>query len=321
MWRRDDRLPMTTLGMTILVVRPRGGCRRMPASVSMVRVWLPRVTKDRAMATAARETTTDPGTLAVRPRARTPSPGTPLDTTVRLVTPERIVFQYPLAGPFHRFGAYLIDLAIWLLLVVVASIVSLVLALGSASGIGLFLVAYFVLTWGYGATCEGLFNGQTLGKRIVGIRVVSDRGVPITGAQAVLRNLVGAVDGLIPFFYLLGLASMVLTRRFQRLGDLAAGTMVVIEERRRRLRLERVDEREIAAVLAWLPLRISAGPELARALSDYVRSRGKLNTRRREEVAARLAAALQRRYGLPDSAAKSGDALLCAAYHRVFLGE
>jgi uncharacterized RDD family membrane protein YckC len=272
------------------------------------------------MATAARvTTTTDAGILAARPSTATP--GAPLDTTVRLVTPERIVFQYPLAGPFHRFGAYLIDLAFWLLLVVVASIVSLALALGSASGIGLFLVAYFVLTWGYGATCEGLFNGQTLGKRIVGIRVVSDRGVPITGAQAVLRNLVGAVDGPIPFFFLLGLASMVLTRRFQRLGDLAAGTMVVIEERRRRLRLERVDEREIAPVLAWLPLRISAGPELARALSDYVRGRGRVNPRRREEMAAKLAAALRRRYDLPDSAARSGDALLCAVYHRVFLGE
>src|SRR4051795_8829982 len=77
-----------------------------------------------------------------------------LDTTVRLVTPERIVFRYPLAGPFRRFCAYLIDLGLWLFLVIAATIISLILSLGSMSGMGLALVAYFVLTWGYGATCE-----------------------------------------------------------------------------------------------------------------------------------------------------------------------
>jgi uncharacterized RDD family membrane protein YckC len=243
----------------------------------------------------------------------------PLDTRVRLVTPERIVFQYPLAGPFHRFCAYLIDFGVWLLLVIVAAIASLVLSLGSLSGVGLIFVAYFVLTWGYGATCESVFNGQTLGKRMLGIRVVSDRGVPITGAQAVLRNLLGVVDGAIPFCFLLGLASMLLTRKFQRLGDLAAGTMVVLEQRPRRLRLEKVPGREVEELLPWLPLRVSAGPELARALSDYVRSRGRVGPARREEMAAWLAPALRRRYGLPESA--TGDAVLCAVYHRVFLGE
>jgi uncharacterized RDD family membrane protein YckC len=243
----------------------------------------------------------------------------PLDTKVQLVTPERIVFEHPLAGPFHRFCAYLIDFALWILLVIVATIVSLLLSLGSISGLGLAFVAYFVLTWGYGAACEGFFNGQTLGKRMLGIRVVSDRGVPITGAQAVLRNLVGALDGLLPFFFLLGLTSLMLTRRFQRLGDLAAGTMVVIEERRRPHRLERVGGPEIERVLPWLPLRVSAGPQLARALSDYVRCRGRLGTERREEMAGRLAPALRRRYQLPESA--RGDAVLCAVYHRLFLGE
>ena len=243
----------------------------------------------------------------------------PLDTKVRLVTPERIVFRHPLAGPFHRFCAYLIDFVLWVILLIAATIVSLVLTLGSVSGFGLALVAYFVLTWGYGAACEGLFNGQTLGKRILGIRVVSDRGVPITGAQAVLRNLVGVLDGFVPFGFLLGLSSMVLTRKFQRLGDLAAGTMVVIEQRRRPLRLERVGGPEIERLLPWLPLRVPAGPELARALSDYVRCRGRVGPDRREEMAERLAPTLRRRFKLPETA--SGDAVLCALYHRVFLGE
>jgi uncharacterized RDD family membrane protein YckC len=270
------------------------------------------------MATATAVTETHVKASADRPAAAMGA-DPPLDTRVRLVTPERIVFEHPLAGPFHRFGAYLVDAGLWLLLVIMATILSLILALGSASGIGMALVAYFVLTWGYGAVCEGLFNGQTLGKRILGIRVVSDRGVPITGAQAVLRNLVGIVDGPLPFGFMLGLASMILTRKFQRLGDLAAGTMVVIEERRRPLRLQRVTGAEIEMLLPWLPLRVPAGPDLARALSDYVRSRARLGPKRREELAQYLAPTFRRRYRLPETA--SSDAVLCAVYHRVFLGE
>jgi uncharacterized RDD family membrane protein YckC len=242
-----------------------------------------------------------------------------LDTKVRLVTPERIVFEHPLAGPFHRFSAYVIDLGLLVFLLVVAAITSLALTLGSASGIGLLLVAYFVLNWGYGAGCEGLFNGQTLGKRMMGIRVVSDRGAPITGAQAVLRNLVGVVDGVMPFWFLLGLSSMLLTPKFQRLGDLAAGTMVVIEQRSRPIRLERVAGPEIDELLSWLPLRVSAGAGLARALSDYVRSRGRVGPVRREEMASKLAPALRRQFELPEAA--TADAVLCAVYHRVFFGE
>ncbi len=243
----------------------------------------------------------------------------PLDTTVRLVTPERIVFHYPLAGPFHRMFAYLIDLAILIALIIIAFIASLVLALGSMSGIGPALVAYFVLSWGYRTFCEAFFNGQTAGKRALSIRVVSEQGVPITGAQAVLRNLVGAVDGMGSFCYLLGLSSMLLTSRFQRLGDLAAGTMVVIEERQRRGGVMRVKEPAVNALLPWLPLRIAAGPELSRALSDYVKRRGRFSGPLREEMAGPLARPLRERFGLP--ANSSADAVLCAVYHRVFLGE
>ena len=131
----------------------------------------------------------------------------------------------------------MIDLGILCLLVFLIFLVAsffMVLSGGSGGIMGPVLVAFFILTWGYGAFCEGIFNGRTVGKVCLGIRVVSDRGIPISGAQAVLRNLVGAIDGLIPFFFQLGLASMTLSPRFQRLGDLAAGTMVVREERRSR---------------------------------------------------------------------------------------
>lgn len=243
----------------------------------------------------------------------------PLDTTVRLVTPERIVFQYPLAGPFRRAVGYIIDVLVMFLALMVVSIFSMVVSLGSISGMGPLLVAYFLLVWGYGAFFEGLFNGQTIGKRVMGIRVVSDQGMPITGAQAVLRNLVGTVDGPVPFFYLAALASMMLTRRFQRLGDLAAGTMVVVEQRRRRVGVIRINEPSVDALLPWLPLRVAAGPEMARALSDYVKHRRRFGPARREEMAAHLARPLRARYKLPNNA--PSDAVLCAVYHRVFLGD
>jgi uncharacterized RDD family membrane protein YckC len=243
----------------------------------------------------------------------------PLDVMVRLETPERIAFEYPLGGPFRRFTAYLVDLCLMGLLVGAAVTVSMFMAFGSLSGTGPALVAYFLISWGYGAFCEGVFSGQTPGKRMLALRVVSDRGVPITGAQAVLRNLVRVVDGLIPFCFLLGLSSMLMTKKFQRLGDLAAGTMVIVEDRRSRLGLVRIQDPRVLAVLDRLPVRIAAGSHLARALSDYVRRRHRFSHALREELAEPLARPLRARFALSDSVA--ADTVLCAVYHRVFLGE
>jgi len=242
----------------------------------------------------------------------------PLDTSVRLVTPERVQFRYPLAGPFRRSMAYLIDAAVLFGLIVIGSILSSLVTLGSVAGRGPTQAIAFALIWGYGAFCEGVFNGQTVGKRALGIRVMTTQGVPITGSQAAIRNLIGTVDGPIPFLYLPGLTSMVLTSRFQRLGDLAAGTMVVVEESRFGASMPRVEEAVLEGVLPYLPLRLSAGPEMARALSDYVRHRNRFGRDRREEIARNLARPLRQLHGLPDSA--TSDAVLCAFYHRLFLG-
>jgi uncharacterized RDD family membrane protein YckC len=242
----------------------------------------------------------------------------PLDCVVKLLTPERIVVVHPIAGPARRLVAYLFDQVLLLVVTAVVSVASMILALGSAAGIGPALVAYFVLSWGYGAVCEGVFNGQTLGKRLLGIRVVSDRGVPISGAQAMLRNLVGAVDG-VGFFWQLGLASMVLSGKFQRLGDLAAGTMVVIEDRRPRRGIVRIFDPEVDAVLAWLPARIAGGSDLARVLSDYVGARNRFTPARRAEMAEPLARPLLKRFGLAPTI--PSDVVLCAVYHRMFVGD
>jgi uncharacterized RDD family membrane protein YckC len=242
----------------------------------------------------------------------------PLDTTVRLVTPERITFQYPLAGPFRRASAYLLDLGVMFLLSLLGLVVSLVLALGTEASLGLFLAFLFVLRFGYGALFEGLFNGQTPGKRVLGIRVVAAEGIPISGTQAFLRNLLWAFDGFWPFAYLPAIISMLLTKRFQRLGDLAAGTMVIVEQRLGKASLIRPEGKEINDLLPYLPVRLDAGPELSRALADYVKRRQRFHPSRREDMARHLAQPAKERYGLPPNA--TGDAVLCALYHRVFLG-
>jgi hypothetical protein len=187
---------------------------------------------------------------------------------------------------------------------------------------------FFALTWGYGGFCEGVFNGQTVGKKALGIRVMTTEGIPIAGAQAVLRNLIGAAEGPIwffalggpiPFLYFGGVACMVLTARFQGLGDLAAGTMVVIEEPKFSSKVPRVEPGVVESLLPLLPLRVSAGSEMARALSDYARHRTRFGRDRREEIAHHLAGPLRDQYNLPARA--TSDAILCAFYHRLFLGE
>ncbi len=88
----------------------------------------------------------------------------PLDTTVRLVTPERVTFFYPLAGPFRRAVAYLLDLFICAVVIILGIIAAVFSSIYVFNGTGLFFVLWFVLQWGYGATWEAMANGQTPGK-------------------------------------------------------------------------------------------------------------------------------------------------------------
>jgi len=154
------------------------------------------------------------------------TPSEPLDTTLVLVSPENIAFQFRLAGPALRAVAFLLDL---LVMAALALGLLWVLALTGVLNAfqGPFLVALFFLVWGWGAALEVFNNGQTPGKAAVGLRTVSRNGVSINVAQAVLRNLLRAIDVAPPFFP--GVLAMAATRRFQRLGDLAAGTVVIRE--------------------------------------------------------------------------------------------
>ena len=242
------------------------------------------------------------------------------DTHIEIVTPENIAFQYRVAGPFRRLPAYLIDLTVRGL-VAVAGLIALSLGLGfvglAGLGFGLTLVLWFLLAWLYGGVLEAYWNGQTVGKRMMRIRVVTVDGQPINGLQAVLRNVLRTVDAQPIVFYLLGLVAATMNDRFQRLGDLACGTMVVVEQRHWFQGIERIDEPGVSQLADRIPPAFEASPTLGRTLAGYVQRRRNFSVARRLEIARHLAVPLQQEFDLP--ADTSPDLLLCALYHRTFL--
>ena len=250
---------------------------------------------------------------------------------LEVVTSDHVVLRYDLAGAGNRGFAALLDF-------VVASALTfgwitawsiLVTATGGAL-IGVVLFTAVVFGWSYFIVLEWLWNGQTLGKRLFGLRVIIEDGSPARFIAVFVRNLVRVVDFL-PGFYGLGLVCIVLSSRSQRLGDLAAGTYVV------RARHPRVD---------WLALRTAvdggavergtggageAGPartmgttdrhlhvgglsgEAQRLVREFVVREAKLPRAERERLAARIAAHLRER--VPD-AAEADDVELIRAVAR-----
>lgn len=161
-------------------------------------------------------------------------------STLRLRTPEGVEFAFELAGPVTRFLAWVLDLAVIVVILNAVLIPSrLLTVLSPGMALALNILAFLTISVGYGMLCEWRFSGQTLGKRLLRLRVVDEQGLPLRFPQLAMRNLLRVVDAL-PLLYLLGGICLVLSPRLQRLGDLAAGTLVV--------RLPRVTEPDLAEV-------------------------------------------------------------------------
>lgn len=156
-----------------------------------------------------------------------------LDTLQRIEIAEGVEIRVRPAGPMVRLAAGLIDFAIqvgvFFALAILIGIISS--AMGGDIGNGIFLILFFLLYWFYSVPFEAGKRGATPGKRAMKLRVVQVNGGPITWSQAFVRSLVRIVDGLpsLVMFptYLVGMFFCLTTRSFQRLGDLAAGTVVV----------------------------------------------------------------------------------------------
>jgi uncharacterized RDD family membrane protein YckC len=147
--------------------------------------------------------------------------------TVLIRTPEGIEFDLPLAGPFSRMLAFAVDFAaIAAAGALIARLVAPLQLFSADAAQSAITVLYFAVSLLYGILTEWFWRGQTIGKRLLGLRVVEANGLRLRPSQIVVRNLLRFAD-LLPGLYLIGGVCCVLSSRRQRLGDIAAGTIVI----------------------------------------------------------------------------------------------
>ena len=199
-----------------------------------------------------------------------------LTATHVIRTPELVEFQFELAGIYSRFLAWLIDATLCAVLSagIVFALSFLAIFAAGVAGFAIFL-AVFLVNWGYFALAEAWTGGQTLGKRLLGLRVVQVSGVRIDFLQAALRNLIRAFDNL-PLLYAVGGGAALVSRSRRRLGDWVAGTVVVRERVRR------------------LPAELGLGAQGASAAGQVVRLHERLRRATVPERELLLSAALRR---------------------------
>jgi uncharacterized RDD family membrane protein YckC len=229
-------------------------------------------------------------------------------TDYRVLTPERVSLQYDIAGIGSRGAAALIDSLIQgvvsaVFLIALGGGAAVLRALSDESDlassilVALMAIVVFGLTMGYYMLFEILWSGQTPGKRIVGVRVLRENGYPIRPVDAVIRNLVRIVDSL-PFGYAVGVITMLLNARARRLGDFAAGTMVVREGGLGTLVTDALPSDAERAAAPSEPRGPTLRAEDATLVRDFLIRRSGMTPVARRELATRLATALAGRYAL-----------------------
>lgn len=201
----------------------------------------------------------------------------PLDTRYQVETPEGIDLPLRPAGLMVRAIAFAIDLGIRGLIM---GVLFIVLALLGRLGMGLGSLLLFAISWWYMVLFEVLRQGRSPGKQWMGLRVVHDDGTPIGWSASLLRNLLRFVD-LLPFGYFLGAISCLQHPTFKRLGDIAAGTLVVYNERP----LTRPQLPEAEPRRSPVPLTLAE----QRAVLGFAERQGELSPARVNELAALLA--------------------------------
>lgn len=171
--------------------------------------------------------------------------------------------------------AWLIDL---ILRIVIYLVTGLLLRLLGGFGAGLMLIILFFIEWFYPVVFE-VHNGMTPGKRSMGIKVVHDDGTPVAWSSSLLRNLIRSVD-FFPFFNIIGFITMLMNSQFKRLGDLAAGTVVIYAKDGG----HKFSIPDYPSQPPPLPLKL----EEQRLILDFCERAGNLSTSRRHELATIL---------------------------------
>lgn len=236
-----------------------------------------------------------------------------MDRTLEIRTPESIAFSYELAGLGSRFLALIVDQAIQIV-VIVAIFAGILLAASRVAGhpvkqvisqqaaesiaIGIIVAIVFLVLFGYFIAFEALWNGQTPGKKLVGLRVVRDGGYPIDFGASLIRNLIRVGEQLV-FYYLISAISALISPENKRIGDIAAGTIVVRDARLSEPRnLSRSQEP------AYAPTAYLDGDERA-LIKRFLERRDALTAKRRYELASQIAARVRNR--VPPELARLDD--------------
>jgi uncharacterized RDD family membrane protein YckC len=218
-----------------------------------------------------------------------------IDDRFTIATPEGVDLELTLAGVGSRFISALVDLMLQIVLLVsVSGVGAAVGAFGSGFGAVVVFLADFLIFSAYDVLFEVFASGRTPGKRLNGLRVVRVDGSPVTFFTSAIRNVLRLVD-ILPFVapYLVGIVTILATRRNQRLGDVAAGTLVVRERTQqpslRELRM--TQPQPVPPGYAWDVTAVSAD-ELV-AVRSFLARRYELTFEARYRLAADLAGALR----------------------------
>jgi uncharacterized RDD family membrane protein YckC len=247
--------------------------------------------------------------------------------SLRIETPELVPLEFPLAGIGSRFIAILVDYLLQFAAFIVLILIMLlflpsVQKFEAASAkwlIAILILVPFLLQWGYFTLFEGLWHGQTPGKRIAKIRVIQQSGRAITIFEALSRNLIRAIDFL-PTFYVVGTISIFVTSRNQRLGDVVAGTLVVHEGQSRdqaplantRLLTQVAPQAPAAPRPTMLPANALSRLTSAdlEAIETFLERRLDMTLEVRQSLAARLVATTSARMNIPPPATMHPETFL-----------
>ena len=214
-----------------------------------------------------------------------------LDDRITIATPEGVDLELTLAGVGSRFVSALLDLLLQtVLLVGVTGLGAAVQAFGSGFGYALVLVAGFLVFAAYDVLFEVFAAGRTPGKRMNGLRVVRIDGSPVNFFTSAIRNVLRLVD-ILPGMYLVGIVTILVTRQNQRLGDVAAGTLVVRERTEQPSLRELRAPQPVPSTNAWDVTGVTAD-ELA-TVRSFLARRYELTTEARYRLAVDLAGALR----------------------------
>jgi uncharacterized RDD family membrane protein YckC len=223
--------------------------------------------------------------------------------SVRIRTPEGVIFTLLPAGPVARFLAWAIDSAlVFVLSAGAGKALSLLSLVSPDAAQGVSLLAFFMLSLGYPMVCEWRFKGQTVGKNLFSLRVVDIQGLRLTPSQIVIRNLLRFIDTL-PVCYLVGGIACVITRKAQRLGDIAANTIVVRDRKTGTPDLEQLAPPKYNSLRSHRQLiqrlRHRATPQQAEIALEAILRRDELEPRARLQVFSEIAGVFKGMVSLP----------------------